>query len=492
MDAQQRIAELEAELAVAHARIAEQDARIAVQDARIAEQDARIAVLTKQVEVLLEKLGQNSRNSHLPPSSDPPGAGPQRKPKGKKGKRGGQRGHRGTFRELVPASQVDEVVNLFPPKCENCWAALPEQADAEALRYQVTEVPALRPHTKEFRRHEIKCVCGHKTRAAHDPATIPASSFGPRLVGLVALLTGVYHLSRRRTGQLLEDVLGVRMSLGTISALEARVSSAIAPAVSEAWDQVEASAVKHTDGTSWLQAGVVMCLWTVATTSATVFKVLADGSKSTLTPLFGKLTGILVSDRAKALNFWVMDRRQICWAHLLRKFVSFSERAGPSAAIGGELLDLTALVFEYHHSYRDGKLSKDKFIAWMTPVRMQFEAMLERAAAASIERLSGSCADVLLHKQALWTFLERDDVEPTNNHAERELRAFVLWRRRSFGTQSDRGNVFAERVMTIAHTTRKQGRNTFAFLIACVRAQTDGTRTPSLFNTAPAACASAA
>jgi transposase len=159
--------------------------------------------------------------------------------------------------------------------------------------------------------------------------------------------------------------------------------------------------------------------------------------------------------------------------------------------LGKELLDLTALMFEYFHDYRSGKLSKAKLIEWMTPVRTQFEALLERAVAAEIERLSGSCADILLHKQALWTFLDRDDVEPTNNHAERELRAFVLWRRRSFGTQSDRGNAFAERVMTIAHTTRKQGKNTFAFLFECVRAQGDGTRAPSLFAT-PAASASAA
>jgi hypothetical protein len=102
LDAQQRIAELETALATAHARIVEQD--------------ARIAALTKRVEELLEELGQNSHHSHLPPSSDPPGAGPQRKPRGKKRKRGGQQGHRGTFRELVVASQVDEVVNLFPPK----------------------------------------------------------------------------------------------------------------------------------------------------------------------------------------------------------------------------------------------------------------------------------------------------------------------------------------------------------------------------------------
>ena len=112
MDPQQRIAELEAELAAAHVRIAEREVRIA-------EQEVRIAALTKQVEVLLEKLGQNSRNSHLPPSSDPPGAGSRPKPKGKKGKRGGQRGHRGAFRALVPAAQVDKVVDLFAPQCEN-------------------------------------------------------------------------------------------------------------------------------------------------------------------------------------------------------------------------------------------------------------------------------------------------------------------------------------------------------------------------------------
>jgi transposase len=485
LDAQQRIVELEAELAVAHARVAEQDARIAEQDARIAEQDARIVALTKQVELLLEQLGQNSSNSHKPPSSDPPGAGPQRNPsKGKKGKRGGQKGHRGTFRELLPASQVDEVVNLFPRQCENCWAGLPESVDPEALRYQVTEVPPIKPHTKEFRRHEVQCACGHRTRAAHDSATIPTSRFGPRLVALVALLTGVYHISRRRTGQLLEDVLGVRLSLGAISAIEARVSDALAEPVAEAWERVEDAAVKHTDGTSWLQAGVVMCLWTVATATATVFKVLANGSKSALLPLFGKLTGILVSDRATALNFWAMERRQICWAHLLRKFVCFSERTGPAAALGQQLLDLTALVFEYHHDYRDGKLSKEKYCDWMKPVREQFEATLERAVAADIERLSGSCADVLEHKQALWTFVERDDVAPTNNHAERELRAFVLWRRRSFGTQSDRGNVFAARVMTVAHTARKQDKNTFAFLIACVRAHVDQASAPSLFTSA--------
>jgi len=247
--------------------------------------------------------------------------------------------------------------------------------------------------------------------------------------------------------------------------------------------------VKHTDGTSWLQSAATLSLWTIATKMATVFKVVADGSTKTLAPLFGGLHGILVSDRATALNFWAMSRRQICWAHLLRKFIAFSERDGPAGDFGQELLDCTALMFGYWHDYKDGKLTREKFLAWMAPLQTQVEAVLARAVAADIERLSGSCANILVHKQALWTFVTHDDVEPTNNHAERELRAFVLWRRRSFGTQSERGNLFAERLMTIAHTARKQNKNVLTFLTACCEAQRTGHAAPSLFTPALAAAA---
>jgi len=124
------------------------------------------------------------------------------------------------------------------------------------------------------------------------------------------------------------------MSLGALSAVEARVSKAVQPAVDEAWMNVGDAEVKHTDGTSWYQAGATMALWTLATTAATVFTIVADSTKRTLQPLYGALHGILVSDRAKALNFWAMERRQICFAHLLRKFISFAERDGPEATFG--------------------------------------------------------------------------------------------------------------------------------------------------------------
>jgi transposase len=472
----ERIAELEGALPA-------RDAQLAAKDARIAELEQRVAELSARLTELAEKLGQNSRNSHRPPSSDPPAARGQRRGKGKsksQRKRGAQPGHRPAQRQLLPAEDVDKVVDLFPSHCQGCAKPLSEVPDANAMRFQVTEVPPVEPYTTEYRRHAVRCSCGHTTCAVHDQQ--PASPFGPRLMALVALLTGVYHLSRRKAAELLSDMAGVRISVGALSTVEARVSAAVRPAVEVAWDRVGEADVKHTDGTSWFQSGMSRALWTIATAAATVFKIVADGSKQTLEPLYGALQGILVSDRAKALNFWAMARRQICWAHLVRKFVSFAERDGPAGSLGRELLDYTGLVFEYWHDYRDGKLSRDRFIAWMAPLRQQVQAALQRAVNAQLGHVSGSCADVLAHAAALWTFVDHDGVEPTNNHAERELRAFVLWRKRSFGTQSDRGSLFAERLMTVAHTARKQRRHVLTFLTDCCQALLDDSAPPSLFT----------
>ena len=497
MDAkyQQRIADLEAHVAARDARIAEQGARIAEQDARIVEQDARIVELTALVAALEKKvaehvlrLGCNSSNSNLPPSSDSPAerakknAQKQAAQDGKR-KRGGQPKHRGTRRELLPADKVDDVVDFFPSHCEHCAASLPETQDEQPLRFQLTELPAFEPHTTEYRRHTVTCPrCSRATTAPHDASRIPASPFGPRLMSVVGLLTGVYHVSRRKAVHLLSDLVGVKISLGAVSAVEKRVSDAVKRPVQEAFQRVVMGDVKHTDGTTWYQSGVALSLWVIATTFATVYKILANGQKETLKSLFGKSQrGVLVSDRATALNFWAMERRQICWAHLLRKFISFSERDGPGGKLGRELLGYTGIIFDYWHQYRDGTLNRETFLAWMTPVRQQFEALLERAVKSGAEHVAGSCEDMLAHRAALWTFVDERDVEPTNNHAERELRAFVLWRKRCYGSQSERGNHFAERLMTVAHTARKQDKNVLEFLTECCVAHVDGGQPPSLF-----------
>jgi transposase len=460
-----------------------QHQRIAELEASLTAANERIAQLEVLVAKLLEEKGRNSSNSGKPPSSDPPNTRAQRRSRGKKGerKRGGQPGHEGASRALVPPERVTHIEDLFPPECENCFASLPKTPDPNPRRYQTAELPPVEPEITEWRQHGVVCpCCAHKTYGPYEE--IPASPFGPRLSSIVALLTGVFHVSRRGTVRLLSDLMGLDISVGAVSSIENRVSDAVKHAVDEVWAQVQHATVKHTDGTTWFKAGAMCALWTVASSMATAFKILANGKRETLAALFGKKRhGILVSDRAAALMFWAMDRRQICWAHLLRKFIAFSEKSGRGGVIGKELLEYVAVLFEYWDDAKSGKITREQFREHMAPVRTQFEAAVERAVTARIKGVSGSCADILEHRAALWTFVDRDDVEPTNNHAERELRAFVLWRKRSFGTQSVRGDQFAERLMTVAHTARKQDVDVLSFLTACCTAARDGSVKPSLF-----------
>ena len=481
--------EFEAALAERDAKIAERDAKIAERDAKIAELSSQVAALTKQVEELTELLNRNSSNSHLPPSSDGPGSPPRNeraarnKRKAERRKRGGQKGRRGAHRELLPAEKVDTLYDLFPDTCLGCARNLPKVFDAAACRHQQLDVKDCRPHLTEWRRHEVQCPdCGAWTRAAYDRAVLPSSAFGPGLAATVVLLTGAYHLSRRKAQRLLRELLGIKVSVGAVSAMEKRASAALEAAHAEALAQVQCAEVKHSDATTWTRAGQLMSLWTVATSAATAYQIFADGCRDTIKPMFGALIGLLVSDRATVFDFWVMKMRQICHAHLLRKYVGFSERDGPAGAIGRELLELTLLMFDYWHGFKTGLLTRQELRYWMRPVIRGIERALQRAVVANIPRMSGSCANILAHRDALWTFIERDGVEPTNNHAELELRDFVLWRRRSFGSQSERGERFAERVMTTVRTARKQGKDVLDFLVRSLTAHMRGAPAPRLID----------
>lgn len=452
---EERIAALESALAESQAALAESQAAVV-------ESRELIVLLQKQVADLTERLGRNSKNSHLPPSSDGPGSskrGSGLRGKAGKRKRGGQKGRKGAKRELLDPSAVDEIVDFFPEVCLGCATELPKIPDPGARRTQQVELVDYGPWTTEYRRHEVACpCCGKKTRAAYDPDKIPASAFGPRLTSVVVLLTGVHHISRVNTAQLIDDLFGISISVGTISAMEARATKALKPVHEEIKRVVDKAAVKYADGTTWLREGEMRSLWTVSSSLATLYEILQDGTQKTISPLFGALIGILVSDRASVFGFWVMAMRQICWAHLVRKFVAFSERDGPGGDVGRELLECAGLVFEYWHAFCAGRFTRDELIVWMRPVRLHVESVLERAAIAGIEHVSGSCANMLEHRDALWTFVTHEGVEPTNNDAERELRPLVLWRKRSFGSKSDRGEQFVARVMSVARTARKQGK----------------------------------
>jgi transposase len=452
-------------------RIAELERQLADRDERIAKLETQVERLLKRVDELEARLNRNSSNSSQPPSKDTPQQREERDKKEPTGnKRGGQPGHKPHQRTLLPPEKVSRIEDHYPQECSACGSRLTSIDDPEPFRHQVIELPPLEPEVSEHRLHAGECdECGHWTRAEL-PVGVPRSMFGPRLLALVGLLTGTFRMGRRSAQLLLADVLGIQVSLGALSESEERVSEAVAPAVDEAVDFVRTQAVKHVDATSWSQSGAARTLWTITTALVTVFRITLDGKMPTVKKLLGRVRGLLVSDRATAFGFWAMAQRQICWAHLLRKFAGFVERGGAGSQIARELRETAELMFHHWHRVRDGTMSRRQFRQWTLKVRERFEWLLERGVALDKRGFSGSCANILEHRDALWTFADRSGVEPTNNLAERDLRPFVLWRKTSGGSQSERGDRYAERIMTVTHTLRKQRRPVFEYLYhACAR-----------------------
>ncbi len=457
----------------------ERNAELVEQNEALAEQ---VRILTEMVAELTRQLGKNSSNSHKPPSSDGVGRRKStRKPKKRSGRtRGGQPGRKGSKREMVDAEFVDHVVDVFPETCEFCLKKPAEIISSSPYRHQVVDLLEANGgrHMTEYRCHAVLCQCGQVASAPMNQ--IPQYAFGPRLSAVVCLLAGAYQMSRRQVQVALRELYGIEMSLGSVSNIEGRMSCALENASEEAMIHVENSDVKHADETSFLRNSIRCSAWVFANTLVSVYRIVDDGKQITLRSQFRTIKGILVSDRASVFLYWPMLRRQICWSHLLRTFTDFSERDGPAGELGKELITYCELVFHYWREHRAGALADVDYKRWISSIQESMKPCLQRAVNASLKYVSGSCKNLLAHWDAMWTFVGDIAVDPTNNHAERELRRLVLWRKRSFGSQSERGDRFVERIMTVTQTMRKKSGDILGFLQRSFLAHTSATSAPSL------------
>lgn len=443
--------------------------------------EARVAALEATVQRLLERLQQDSHNSSRPPSSDPPPALGKRARRGPSGrKRGGQPGHPGQTRTLVPIEDVDTVVPVKPQHCPRCQHPL-QGEDPQPHRHQVTELPPVKPLVTEYQLHRLLCpACGVATRADVPPG-VPTGGFGPRVQATVALCTGAYHLSKRTTQDVMADLFGMPMSLGTIANLEQATVQAVAAPVADAQAYVRVPPVAHLDETGWREGHARAWLWVAVTAWVTVFTVrVSRGAKVAQEILGERFSGILVTDRWSAYTWYPTRWRQICWAHLLRDIEAMIERGGRSQEIGTALREQVHQMFHWWHQVRDGTLSHAHFRLRMCPLRRQVARLLKAGQTCGVAQTEGVCREVLKVYEALWTFVRVEGVEPTNNAAERAIRPGVLWRKGSFGTQSANGSRFVEGMMTVVATLKQQHRNVLAYMTDACQAASTGMPAPSL------------
>jgi transposase len=381
---------------------------------------------------------------------------------------------------------VEELIAAYdikPTNCRRCGGILSGE-DPSPDRHQVAEIPPAKVEVTEYRLHTLNCpICGAKTRAEL-PEGVPQGGFGPRLQAMVSILSGGYHLSKRETVGILDDFFKVDLGLGSVPNLEKRTSAAIVAVVEDARSYARSQAAVHQDETGWKEGLKKAWMWVLATHHVTVFKIDLHRSAEVAKKMLGiDFKGVLNTDRWSAYN-WLDNRyRQLCWSHLRRDFEAFVERSGESQAIGEVLLTLTNQMFAWWHCVREDTLSRMQFQEQMRPVRTQVGELLRQGTSCTQSGTAGTCRDILKREAALWTFVDVEGVEPTNNLAERQIRPGVLWRNSSFGTQSEAGSRFVERIMTVVSTLKQQGRNPLDYLTEACDAANRGRSAPSLLPT---------
>jgi len=441
----------------------------------------RLTLVEAENRDLRARANLTSRNSSKPPSSDPPSA-PPRAPSVPSGRKpGGQPGHKGVTREPFPPKDVDQCVEVRPTKCGACSRALPTSGPTAGVagRHQVVDIPPITAFVTEYVLHKLVCFGCGSTTEADLPDNVPLGVVGVRIQATAAIMTGRYRMSRREATEAMEALFGpkARFSSGWLSELEGRTSNALEPAYAEAAEAVRSAAFVNADESPFREGRRKAWLWAAVSRGAALFRIDAERSAHAFRRLLGAFKGILGTDRFASYHRHSKQRRQICIAHLKRNFQELVDLGAPASEVGQAGLAAIEGIFKVWNAYETGEIEFTSVASKLRPVRSALLGAVTRGTTNGNKRAAGMCKDLEKLFPCIWTFSRIEGVEPTNNAAERALRPAVLWRKGSFGCHSDRGSRYAERMLTVVHTLRLQGRSVIDFVERALRAV--------LFNESP-------
>jgi len=462
--------------------------------------EQRVAELER--ELLQTRRMTTASNSSLPPSANPIGAKPPvvKKPTGRRP--GGQVGHAGKSRTLLSEAQVDQFIEHRPGICRDCQQPIASDAAGDVVgRHQVAELPPVAVEITEHRALACRCEhCGGLSRGSI-PADVQASVTGPRLCAAIGLLGASMKGSKRAIAMVLQEVLGCPMfALGSVSAREAELSDALAgPYQTLVASAAQSTTVKYVDETGWKLRGKSRWLFVSADQEQVVFRIDKARTRLAFAALYGNggghgngggekssvkprpPRGVFCTDRAGIYDMLKLNNRQLCWAHLMRDFVRAIERGGAGEAAATRMLSVAHEMFELWHRFKKEKqIPRTALRAGIEPLRQRMHDALADGAACGQRKTAGLCRALLKREAALWRFARTPGLEPTNNLAERMLRGAVIWRKKSFGSASQAGCRYVERMLSVIETLRLRDHRPLAYLAAAVTAYRKGEPTPAI------------
>src|SRR4051794_20017727 len=428
------------------------------QQAELAEREAAIERRDEKIRSLEEELAQFRRPAKTPENSSvPPSRGQKaNRVAGRRRKPGPKRGHVGVSRVR---STPDVVIECRPSACAGCGEALPQTGGRRVGRSQVVELPPVVPVAIEGWQYAMTCAhCGAQTVGAYPEGLEPRRTFGPGIEALLSYLHERHHVGYERLVELCRDVFGLAISRGGVENALRRLVERARPTYAEIRETVRGSPVINSDETSARVDGTTRWQWTFQTPEAS-YHVIAPsrGGEVIAAFLAGVEPEVWGSDLWAPQLLTPATAHQICHSHQARDLTFASEAdTGDERVWDLELRHVFGRAIRPHHERAQvtpETFARRRLLIENATDRLVFDRYVApKTEAARLQQRYRT------HRDSLYVFLRRDDVEPTNNSSERDLRPSVVHRKVIGGFRSAWGAEASAIRATILATARKQGQ----------------------------------
>src|SRR5215210_1091557 len=429
------------------------------QQEALAEHEAAIERRDEKIRELEEELSQFRRPVKTPENSSvPPSRGQKANRTGRRGRKPGpKRGHVGASRVR---SEPDVVVACRPRACDGCGEPLPSTGGRRVGRSQVTELPSFEPVVVEAWQYAVTCAqCGIQTVGVYPAGLEPRRTFGPGIEALLSYLHERHHVGYERLVELCRDVFGLAISQGGGENALRRLVERARPTYAAIREAVRGSPVINSDETGARVAGRTRWQWVFQTPEAS-YHVIAPSRGGEVIDAFlaGVEPEVWGSDLWAPQMLTPATAHQICHSHQARDLTFASEAdTGDERVWALDLRHVFGRAIRLHHEREQvtsETFARRRLLIENATDRLVFDRYVApKTEAARLQQRYRT------HRDSLYVFLHRDDVEPTNNSSERDLRPSVVHRKVIGAFRSDWGAEASAIRTTILATARKQGRN---------------------------------
>jgi transposase len=400
----------------------------------------------------------NSKNSSQPPSRDQKSNTSKDK---RRHRHGPPLGHEKHERKFV--SNPDEVIEVRVKQCGRCQADLSGMNGRLVKVNQISEVPEAKAQVIEVRQYELDCPKCGQVQVEEPPAGMEMRrTFGARLEATVVYYRQEQHMSYERTQLALQNLHGVQISQGGIDEIMQRAGKQALQKVASIQERVQQSAVIHCDETTSRVKGDTWWEWAFCAASAVLHVIRFNRSEDVIKDVMGRCKAeVWVSDCYGAQLKAPAERRQLCLSHQIRNLQAVVD-AYPALGWPKAMQFLFRYAIHLHHQRH--QLSPDQFAAQVARVEYHCDRLLERSLAPpDAKRLQRR---YLKHRDKLFVFLYRTDVEPTNNVAERALRPSVIHRKVTGCFRSEWGAKAYAALASVIDTAELSGIQTFDAILS--------------------------